>query len=449
MIALDQMTGGGLASNEVVPLLSSPDPAAARAALRVLKAHPAWVKETLGLLRQWLEEGDADAAHRELLRGLATAFAAEPDVQDLIAQALRRDKTSPALRLMLLEAMAQAPVDRMPSTWTAELRWCLDSDDEKIVRQAVACLRAGKAAEFAPVLLQLAADPNRPKDLRVNALAVAAPQLKQLDADSFGFLCTCLGDDQPLLRLAAADVFAQAPLNAAQLQTLADKVAAAGPLETGRLVAAFEQSSDGRVGQALVQALGRSPGLASLSPGALRGAVRNYPADVRDAAEALLKRIDVGAEEQKKHLTELQSVLEGGEADKGRVVFLSGRTACSACHTVNGQGGRVGPELSKIGSIRAPADLLESVVYPSATIVRGYETYVVQLKDGRAVTGLLARETADAVFLKTADRSEVRVPRAAIDSIAPGRQSLMPQGLEGKMSRDELRDLIAFLKSLR
>ncbi len=308
---------------------------------------------------------------------------------------------------------------------------------------------AGKVAEFAPVLLKLAADPGQPKDLRVNALGVAAPQLKQLDADSFGFLCTCLGDDQPLLRLAAADVFAQAPLNAAQLQTLADKVAAAGPLETGRLVAAFEQSSDGRVGKALVQALGRSPGLASLSPGSLRGAVRNYPADVRDAAEALLRKIDVGAAEQKRHLTELQSVLDGGDADKGRVVFLSGRTACSACHTVNGQGGRVGPELSKIGSIRAPADLLESVVYPSATIVRGYETYNVETKDGRHFIGLLARETPDAVFLKTADRMEVRVPRAAIDSIAPGRQSLMPQGLEGKMSRDELRDLIAFLRSLK
>ncbi len=157
----------------------------------------------------------------------------------------------------------------------------------------------------------------------------------------------------------------------------------------------------------------------------------------------------MGAEEQKKHLTELQSLLNGGDADKGRVVFLSGRTSCSACHTVNGQGGRVGPELSKIGSIRAPVDLLESVVYPSATIVRGYETYIVQTKEGRAVTGLLAGETADAVYLKTAERAEIRVPRAAIDSITPSRQSLMPQGLEAKMSRDELRDLIAFLRSLK
>ena len=296
----------------------------------------------------------------------------------------------------------------------------------------------------------MASAPARPKDLRVAAFTAAAPQLKQVETAPFQFLCNCLGEDQPpLLRLGAADALAEAPLTSAQLKSLATRVAAAGPLETSRLVAAFEQSGDEAVGKALLANLEHSPGLASVTPGGLRNAVRRYPDDVRKAAAVLLKKIDVGAEEQKKHLTELQSLLNGGDAGKGRVVFLGASTACFACHTVNGQGGRVGPELSKIGSIRAPADLLESVVYPSATIVRGYETYIVQTKEGRAVTGLLAGETADAVCLKTAERAEIRVPRAAIDSITPSRQSLMPQGLEAKMSRDELRDLIAFLRSLK
>ncbi len=450
LIALDQMPEGGLTRDEAIPLLSSADPATARAAVNVFQARPDWAKESLSLLRRWLEEDKADPGRRELLRGMLSAFGTEPEVQDLIARTLRREKTSPALALLLLETIPRVPLDRLPSTWVAELRWRLDSDDERIVRQAVECLRDGKVAEYASVLLKLAADPNRPKDLRVAALAAAVPQLKQLDPEPFQFLCACLAEDQPpLLRLAAADVLGRAPLNAARLQSLAVRVGRAGPLEAGRLVAAFGQSGDARTGKELLANLEHSPGLAGLSPGALRDAVRSYPADLREAADALLKKIDVGAEEQKKHLTELQTLLDGGDADRGRTVFLSGRTACSACHTVNGQGGRVGPELSKIGGIRAPADLLESVVYPSATIVRGYETYIVQTKDGRALTGLLARETADAVYLKTADRTEVRVARESIESIAPGRQSIMPQGLEGKMNRDELRDLIAFLKSLK
>ena len=367
LIALDQMDNGGLTREEVTPLLSSADPATARAAVDVFEARPGWARESLGLLRRWLEEDNADAERRELLRGMLSAFGTEPEVQDLIARTLRRDKTSPALALLLLETIPRVPLDRLPSTWVAELRWRLDSGDERIVRQAVECLRDGKVAEFAPVLLKLAADPNRPKDLRVAALAAAAPQLKQLGPEPFQFLCSCLSEDQPpLLRLAAADVLGQAPLNAAQLQSLAIRVGRAGPLEAGRLVAAFGQSGDARAGQALVTNLEHSPGLAGLSPGALRDAVRRYPAEVRDAAERLLKKIDVGAEEQKKHLTELQTLLNGGDPDRGRNVFFGTRTACSACHTVNGRGGRVGPELSKIGSIRAPADLLESVVYPSA-----------------------------------------------------------------------------------
>jgi putative membrane-bound dehydrogenase-like protein len=449
LVALDQMADGGLTRDEVAPLLSSTDPATARAAFNIVQKRPGWAKETFGLLRRWLEEGEGDAARQEMLRGLVAAFGNEPEVQDLVAQALRREKTPPALVLLLLETIARQPPERFPSTWAAELRWRLDSGDERVVRQAVACLRAGRVNEFASPLLHIADDAARPKDLRVAALAAALPQLKQASDEPFKFLCTCLGDDQPLLRLAAADALAGAPLNNGQLQQLAARVAEAGPLEAGRLVAAFERSGDAKVGKALLAGLEKSPGLASLSPGALRNAVRNYPAEVRDGAEALLKRLDVDADAQKVRLQELLPLLEGGDADRGRVVFMNGRTACATCHTVRGQGGRVGPDLSKIGGLRAPADLLESVVYPSATIARGYETYLVETDQGLSYQGVLARETADAIYLRTADRAEVRVPRSAIDSMRQGRQSIMPQGFEKQMTRDELRDLLAFLQTLK
>jgi putative membrane-bound dehydrogenase-like protein len=450
LIALDQMKDGGLTREEVVPFLSSSDSATAKAALEVLKTRPGWAKETLGVLCQWLDAGDLDDSHQEMLRGTITAFAAEPDVQDLVAVALRRDKTSPTLRLLLLETMARMPLDWLPSTWKAELRWCLDSPDERIVRQAIACLRAGKVSEYYAPLLRVADDANRPKDLRVAAYAVALPQQRDTNRDAFTFLRACLADDQPpLLRLAAAEALGHARLNSGQLQTLATNVAQAGPLEVGHLVAAFEQSGDARTGQMLLKSLAASSGLPGLSPRTLRDAVRNQPEDVRRDVDALLKKLDVDDAKQKSHLTELQSLVDGGDAERGRIVFFNGRTACSACHIVNNQGGRIGPDLSKIGGIRAPADLLESVVYPSATIVRGYESYVIETSRGVSFTGLLARETADAIYLTTTERAEIRVPRASIDSIKQSRQSIMPQGLEGQMSRQELQDLLAFLKSLK
>jgi putative membrane-bound dehydrogenase-like protein len=450
LIALDQMKDGDLSREEVLPLLSSNDPATSKAAVEVLQTRPGWAKETLGVLRQWLEAGDLDASRRELLRGMITAFAAEPDVQDLVAVVLRRDKTSPTLRLLLLEVMARMPLDWYPSTWKAELRWCLDSSDERIVRQAIACMRAGKVSEYYAPLLRIGNDGEKPKDLRVAALYVALPQLDRMDGNVFTFLRACLaGDQAPLLRLAAAEALGQAHLTSGQLQMLGANVAEAGPLEIGRLVAAFEQTDDPRAGRMLLKSLDKSPSLAALSSRTLRDAVRHQPDEVRHDADALLKKFEVDDGKQKAHLTELQSLANGGDSERGRIVFFNGRTACSACHTIQNQGGRIGPDLSKIGGIRAPVDLLESVVFPSATIVRGYESYVVETSGGVSYTGLLARETADAIFLTTTERAEIRVPRASIDSIKQSRQSIMPQGLEGQMSRQELQDLLAYLKSLK
>ena len=95
--------------------------------------------------------------------------------------------------MLLLETIARLPLDRLPSTWVAELRCAngLDSDDGRIVRQAVECLRDGRVAEFAPAwLLKLAADADRPKDLRVAALAAAArASCNRSGPDPFQFLC--------------------------------------------------------------------------------------------------------------------------------------------------------------------------------------------------------------------------------------------------------------------
>jgi putative heme-binding domain-containing protein len=112
-------------------------------------------------------------------------------------------------------------------------------------------------------------------------------------------------------------------------------------------------------------------------------------------------------------------------------------------------GGKIGPDLSKIGAIRTPRDLLESIVFPSASIVRGYETVTVITKSGRTHSGILGRETTAAVTLTATDRSESRISRSDIDEITPGRVSIMPQGLDTQLTRRELSDLIAFLAGLK
>jgi putative heme-binding domain-containing protein len=86
---------------------------------------------------------------------------------------------------------------------------------------------------------------------------------------------------------------------------------------------------------------------------------------------------------------------------------------------------------------------------PSASFARGYEPFNVVTTDGQVIAGIIGRETADAIHVVGTNRVELRVPRAAIDTIAQSTTSIMPEGMENQLSRQDLADLIAFLGSLR
>ncbi|HEX7899749.1 MAG TPA: HEAT repeat domain-containing protein [Planctomycetota bacterium] len=438
LIALDQL-GDGLSRDQVTPLLDPGDVELQRIALRVIVAR-GWAKEVFGLVRQWVKDG----SQRELLQGVVVGFAKDPAMRDLVALSLRAPETPADSRLALLEAMTR--VDAWPATWLAEARWSLDHADERVVRQAVAVLRTSTDCDDA--LAALARDEGKSAETRIDALGAVTSRLAKLEAGLFRFLLDQLGG-APLTRLAAAEALGRAPLDDGQLNALSGLIGGLGALELPRLIGAYGRSGNAAVGKKLVAALEVAPGAASLSAEALKGALAKQPEDVRKAAEPLLKRLSADVEAQKAKLAGLKEVLAGGDAKRGREIFLGRKAGCVACHAAGGQGGRVGPDLSKIGSIRHAADLLEAVVFPSATFARGFEPFVVRTKDGGVTDGLIVRETAESIVVFTADRTEKRIPRAAVDAVRESKISIMPQGLDAQLTKDELRDLLAFLGSLK
>ena len=445
LIALDQMDHGGLTREQVTPHLDPSSLPLQQAALSIVTAR-GWSGELLGLLNEWL----ASEKPNPELGAILTAFSKDSGVQDLVAKSLRSPKTSTEARLILLESVARAPLDRIPATWAAELRWSLDHADERIVRQAVAAIRATGVTDFDASLLNLAREGTRPEELRVDALVAAAPRIAKLESAFFGFLRECLDKEKPaLLRLGAAQALGAAGLTEDQLFRLAPSVGAAGALEMPKLLGAYERSGGAKAGKELIAQLEKSSAVEALPAESLRRALKSYPEEVRALAAPLLQRLDVDTEKQKARLAELEPLLAGGDAARGREVFFGKKAACSTCHAVQSQGGRVGPDLSKIASIRTGRDLLEAVVFPSASFARGYEPFLLRTKDGTILDGLIARETADAIYLFTADRTEKRVSRSSIDVLQMGKTSIMPQGLDAALARDELRDLMAFLGSLR
>src|SRR5262249_61196943 len=119
------------------------------------------------------------------------------------------------------------------------------------------------------------------------------------------------------------------------------------------------------------------------------------------------------------------------------------------CHRIGADGGQIGPDLTKLGAIRAGRDILESIVLPSSTIAQGFESYVIATADGRIVTGLIARQTADTLFVRDSSGAELRLRRDQVQEMNRSPTSLMPEGLDKQMTREEFRDLLAFLQSLK
>ena len=112
-------------------------------------------------------------------------------------------------------------------------------------------------------------------------------------------------------------------------------------------------------------------------------------------------------------------------------------------------GGKVGPDLTRIGQVRSERDLVEAIVFPSASFARGYEPVVVRLKSGQTHSGLLRSDTADEIVLSGATSVDTRLTRKDVADVQPGTISLMPAGYGELLTRQELADLLAFLRAAR
>lgn len=99
--------------------------------------------------------------------------------------------------------------------------------------------------------------------------------------------------------------------------------------------------------------------------------------------------------------------------------------------------------------MRVERDLLEAIVYPSASFVRSYEPVIVTTKDGEEYGGIVRSENDAEILLLTGPTAEQRTARADIAAQRPGTVSLMPQGFEEQLTKPELADLLAFLKATK
>jgi putative heme-binding domain-containing protein len=122
--------------------------------------------------------------------------------------------------------------------------------------------------------------------------------------------------------------------------------------------------------------------------------------------------------------------------------------ACTGCHQVGGKGGIIGPQLDAVGR-GVPVELIvEAVMWPQRQIKEGYTATTVVMKDGRILAGYKVAENGkDLQIRDMATQQVIPLPKDAIKTRTDA-GSLMPEGLTASLTRDELRDLIAYLSSL-
>lgn len=150
----------------------------------------------------------------------------------------------------------------------------------------------------------------------------------------------------------------------------------------------------------------------------------------------------IGGDRMKAFDSHKESLLLKADAAKGAAVF---ERACASCHTHNGKGFSFGPDLTSIRN--QPAEtLLLHIIVPNHEMLPSYTQYEVETKDSRSFSGIILAETPVAVTLKMALGLQETIRRSAILSMTASSLSPMPDGLEASMTRQELADLISFLK---
>jgi putative membrane-bound dehydrogenase-like protein len=441
LIALDQIPNSGIRSTDVIPLLADGSSPLYQAARWILSRHSEWSGELVGWFREQLASPAARGTVASQFRFLTPSEAG----RELLAEAASRPAYGLVVRKAAFIAMADANSKNPPAGWINAITESLRDADPDFLRAVIQVARPHSAQpEVEAALRRAARNIALPVDLRNAAYGALAPGWVAEPSDFVSLIESGPSRD-------AATAIARAGLNPIQRKALAGILRTAPPMELLALLPAFESGGDEELGLALVQSLKDSVSRSSLRAEQVRNLVKKYPQPVQDAGLAFAQSLDTDGAEQAKNLDRLLAELKPltGDVRRGQAVFLGPKASCYTCHKIGYRGGLVGPDLTRIGEARSERDLLESIVYPSASFVRSYEPVIVSTRNGEDVQGILKSETDRELVIVPGPGAEQRIPRADVVSQKPGTVSLMPGGLDAQLSRQELADLVAFLKNTK
>jgi putative membrane-bound dehydrogenase-like protein len=314
--------------------------------------------------------------------------------EEYVASLMIDPKTSPEIRHRAIRMLRSDH----PALTLARLKGWLSDSDQVLRLEAVRTLRESPLPRRSLELLALAKDPSAPSSHRAEAIV----GLSGDSADVRDQLVTLASSADPAIRREALRSLRSTELSAAQRQQLTESTK--GDADSVALI------------------------------GMLSGPV---PADARpkpSELDAWLRLLE-------------------GEADRSageRVFFHPKGPGCYRCHSLDGRGGRAGPDLSTTAQTLDRRRLVESILEPSKEIAPQFVPWSIAKTDGTLLSGLLVEESpaGDQIYVDSLG-NRFTVKSSEIAERKPQATSIMPDHLALLMTIAELRDLVAYLQSAK
>jgi putative membrane-bound dehydrogenase-like protein len=283
-------------------------------------------------------------------------------------------------------------------------------NEEKPAAERVAAARllgygpASQAVDALPVLLH----PQAPAEVQLAAIRALSLQDNPKVPDLL--LAGWSGYSPAVRREATEALFARTDRLPALLTALEEKKVLANQIEPIRLVQ-LRKHPNARLRQRAVEVL-----------------AGQVAVDRQKVVEAYREALDLKA-----------------DPGRGKAVF---KKNCATCHRLENEGVEVGPDLLSALRNKSREQLLTDILDPSREVDPRYLAYQVTTRKGQILTGIIAAETASSVTLRRGEKAEDTILRSQIDEIQATAKSLMPEGLEMQMTRQEVADVIAYLQAV-
>ncbi|GAB4020014.1 PVC-type heme-binding CxxCH protein [Spirosoma koreense] len=364
-----------------------------------------------------------------------------------------QDKNTVARLAALGDAAHQRAVK--PTNDLSRIAGFMSSPDESIVTNAIRLAGLWRMEELSERLASLVRQGD--KSIRKAALAALAAigsnKTQQMLVNMSG------PKNTPDLRLLATAQLAS--LDASEAARIGTEILRTIPVETDAsdLFRAFFASKAGT--QALADDIMAKKIPETFAKAGRQLMTRNIPWNRQKADEvlALQKALEAAGgalpvERMPQQLTNpeitalAQTISQSADPALGEQVFRKSELLCQTCHAIGGAGGRIGPDLSSLGTSSPVETIIRSVLYPTLSIKEGYELQRIVKKDGTELMAYLVGNGTSEVVVRDVGGQEISIPKNQISTIEKTPGSLMPPGLTAGLDKQEFINLIGFLSKL-